>query len=312
MSASFVPPSAQSTIRLGTRASQLALVQSRWVKTQLESLGHVVELIEIKTEGDVQTGPLAQIGGQGLFTKRLQIALLGNEIDLAVHSLKDLPTEDHPGLTIGAVPTREDPGDALISLAGYDLNTLPDQAMVGTGSVRRAAQLLFHRPDLKVADIRGNVDTRLKKLESGPFDAIVLACAGLRRLGLTEKITYAFPTDQILPAVGQGCLGLEVREGDESSLAAIGHLNHVDSYARAMAERAMLRTLFAGCLAPVGAMSTVAEDKINLIGVVLSRDGKQRIEASASSSIANAVELGIEVAEKLVAAGADKWLREAR
>lgn len=312
------------TIRLGTRGSQLALVQSNWVKRQLELAGHTVELIEIKTEGDIKTGPLAQIGGQGLFTKRLQVALLQNEVDLAVHSLKDLPTEDHIELKIGAVPVRENPADALISIKHANFALLPQGARIGTGSVRRAAQLLHSRSDLKIEDIRGNVDTRLKKLESESFDAIVLACAGLNRMGLGERITAEFPTDQVLPAVGQGCLGLEARADDSATLVAIGELNHAPSYAAAMAERAMLRRLFAGCLAPVGARTTVGEHSIELTGVVLSTDGSQRLQATSQSQLPNAASsampesleisnsLGIEVAEKLLAIGADQLLKDVR
>ena len=182
-----------SPIRLGTRASKLALTQSNWVKSQLESRGHAVELVEIKTEGDIKTGPLAQIGGQGLFTKRLQIALVEKEVDLAVHSMKDLPTEDHSDLMIASVPERENTSDALICRDGIaDFQSLPQDAKIGTGSVRRAAQLLHLRPDLKISDIRGNVDTRLLKLESEGFDGIILACAGLNRMGLSDRISHAF------------------------------------------------------------------------------------------------------------------------
>ena len=190
-------------IRLGTRASKLAMWQSNWVKSELEKNSVTVELIQIKTEGDTATGPLAQIGGQGLFTKRLQIALLENEIDLAVHSLKDLPTEDHDDLTIAAIPQREDTADAFVSNKFSDVDSLPAGATVGTGSVRRAAQILHRRDDLKIEDIRGNVDTRLKKLDDGNYDAIILASAGLKRLGLGDRITQSFTPDVLMPAVGQ-------------------------------------------------------------------------------------------------------------
>ena len=186
------PDTASKIIRLGTRGSQLALWQSNWCKSELEKLGFVVELKKIKTEGDIKTGSLAQIGGQGVFTKRLQIALLEDEIDLAVHSLKDLPTEDHPKLAIAAVPPRETTADALVSNKFGDLDSIPQGAKIGTGSVRRAAQLLHLRSDLEIEDIRGNVDTRLQKLDDGKYDAIVLASAGLVRLGLGNRITYQF------------------------------------------------------------------------------------------------------------------------
>ena len=302
-----------SIIRLGTRASKLALTQSNWVKAQLESLGNQVDLIEIKTEGDVRTGPLAQIGGQGLFTKRLQRALVDSEIDLAVHSLKDLPTEDHPELRTAAVPLRENTADALVGREGVnDIASLPPGAKVGTGSVRRAAQLLHLRPDLNICDIRGNVDTRLQKLESEGFDAIILACAGLNRMGLADRITYAFTEDELLPAVGQGALGLEVRSKDAKTIAAVEVLNHCDSFYRAMAERSMLRRLFAGCLAPVGAVSAVDAEskKLRLTGVVLSKDGKGRIECSCDGPAEEFNDLGIRVAESLISQGANKFLQQ--
>ena len=298
-------------IRLGTRASKLALTQSNWVKSQLESHGHAVELIEIKTEGDIKTGPLAQIGGQGLFTKRLQIALVEKEVDLAVHSMKDLPTEDHADLVIASVPERENTSDALICRNGIeDFQSLPQDAKIGTGSVRRAAQLLHLRPDLKIHDIRGNVDTRLEKLTSEGFDGIILACAGLNRMGLSKRITHAFSEAELLPAVGQGALALEIRKSDQATHDAVKKLSHDESFWRAMAERSMLRRLFAGCLAPVGAVTRIESGQLSLTGVVLSRDGKARIEAQASSTAEAAVELGVEVAEKLFADGAKALLED--
>ncbi len=301
----------QPTIRLGTRASKLALTQSNWVKSQLEAHGHAVDLIEIKTEGDIKTGPLAQIGGQGLFTKRLQIALVEKEVDLAVHSMKDLPTEDHADLMIASVPERENTSDALICRDGIaDFQSLPQDAKIGTGSVRRAAQLLHLRPDLKIHDIRGNVDTRLEKLTSEGFDGIILACAGLNRMGLSERITHAFGETELLPAVGQGALALEIRKADAATNQAVKKLSHDESFSRAMAERSMLRRLFAGCLAPVGAVTRIEDGRLSLTGVVLSRDGKVRIEAQASSKPQSAIELGVEVAEKLFADGAQALLED--
>ena len=231
--------------------------QSTWVKGELEKIGCTVELIQIKTEGDVATGSLSQIGGQGVFTKRLQIALQNNEVDLAVHSLKDLPTEDAPGLSIAAIPLRETTADAFVCNKHSALSELPTGAVVGTGSVRRGAQLLHLRSDLQIKDIRGNVDTRLSKLDEGQFDAIILAAAGLTRLGWADRITQVFSPDDLLPAVGQGALGLETRTDDSATNEAIGQLNHANSFASAMAERFMLRTLFAGCLAPVGAHTQI-------------------------------------------------------
>ena len=302
-------------IRLGTRGSKLAMWQSNWVKAELEQRGHRVELIQIKTQGDVKTGPLAQIGGQGLFTKQLQIALLENTIDLAVHSLKDLPTEDCDGLTIAAIPPRETTEDAICFPASTSVSSLddvPQGATIGTGSVRRAAQLLHLRPDLQIEDIRGNVDTRLEKLDSGQYDAIVLAAAGLTRLELADRIGFRFDQQKLLPAVGQGALGLEVRTDNEQVSSAIAELNHADSFHAALAERAMLKRLFAGCLAPVGARCHIENQKLSLTGVVLSRDGKERVEATESTSPESFTELGKSVAETLIENGADRLLAESK
>lgn len=303
---------ASSTIRLGTRGSKLAMWQSTWVKQALEDLGGSVELIQIKTEGDVATGSLSQIGGQGLFTKRLQIALQNKEVDLAVHSLKDLPTQDAEGLSICAIPQRETTADALVSNKYQSLQDLPPDAVVGTGSVRRAAQILHLRSDLRIADIRGNVDTRLRKLDDGDYDAIVLAAAGLTRLGWQDRITSYFSPDELLPAVGQGALGLETRTDDEQTNAIVSQLNHVESFAMAMAERHMLRALFAGCLAPVGAVTGVNDETLTLTGVVLATDGQSRIEASVSSSLDQYAALGQSVAKELVDNGADTLLKSAQ
>ncbi|MDG1874341.1 MAG: hydroxymethylbilane synthase [Mariniblastus sp.] len=295
-------------IRLGTRGSQLAIWQSTWVKTELEKRNITVELIRIKTEGDVKTGSLSQIGGQGLFTKRLQIALLENEIDLAVHSLKDLPTEDHPELTIAAVPPRETTSDALVSNDFSDLSSLPQGAKIGTGSVRRAAQLLHLRPDLIIEDIRGNVDTRLQKLDDGNYNAIVLASAGLIRLGLGDRIRHKFQPDELMPAVGQGALGLETRKADESTIDVVSQLLHPESFHRAMAERAMLRTLFAGCLAPVGASTTASQGQLTLTGIVLSCDGREKVSVTQTMPLVESRSLGESVARALIEKGADKLL----
>ncbi len=311
-------------IRLGTRASQLALWQSNWVRDQLKARGIEVELIEIRTAGDIATEPLAQIGGQGLFTKRLQDALLNDEIDLAVHSLKDLPTEDHPQLCIAAIPPREIRNDSLIvsaTLKSADdserstsnpFSNLRNGALIGTGSVRRAAQLLHLRPDLNIVDIRGNVDTRLKKLDAGDFDAIILAAAGLTRLGWNNRIDYLFSFRELTPAVGQGALGLETRADDSSTIELLQPLNHPDSFFAALAERAMLRKLFAGCLSPVGAETTVSSNELTLRGVVLSRDGQQKVESQLSGPLTKPAELGVAVAEELLKNGAGELLKRSR
>ena len=233
--------------------------------------------------------------------RQLQTALLGHEIDLAVHSLKDLPTEDVDGLQISAIPPRETTEDALCLCNGAELNELgdvPENAIVGTGSVRRAAQLLHMRPDLEIRDIRGNVDTRLKKLDSGQYDAIVLAAAGLTRLGLQNRISVRFEQSRLLPAVGQGALGLETRTDDSTVVEAVSELSHFESFSSALSERSMLRRLYAGCLAPVGSLSRFEKGELMLTGVVLSRDGRIRIEASGSAPAEQFENLGIVVAEK--------------
>ncbi len=299
----------QGKIRLGTRSSQLALWQSRWVQHALKQLGFEVELVLIKTEGDQQSGSLSQIGGQGVFTKQLQLALLDHQIDLAVHSLKDLPTADHPELEIAAIPVREDRADAFVSCEFASLDALPSGAMLGTGSVRRSAQILHLRPDLIINDIRGNVDTRLQKLDRGEYAAIILAAAGLNRLGLHDRIKQRFSTAEILPAVGQGALGLEIRSNDSVARGAVIQLNDPASYFAAMAERSMLRRLFAGCLSPVGVDSVLHDDRLTQTGIVLSRDGSVSIKAEASGKLTDGIAIGHQLADNLIRQGADKLLR---
>lgn len=298
----------ETPLRLGTRGSQLAMWQSTWVKDQLESHGIAVEIITIKTEGDMTKESLVNIGGQGLFTKRLQIALLENEIDFAVHSLKDLPTEPQPKLTVASVPEREDPRDALLSVKYSSLDELPKGASIGTGSVRRAAQLRRHREDLLVQDIRGNVDTRISKLRDGDYDAIVLACAGLLRLQFDKHISQIFEKDTVMPAVGQGAVGIETRVDDLNTINAVAKISHAPSFASAMAEREMLRKLQGGCLAPIGAWTKVNGKTIHLEGSVLSIDGKEKIQASATGAIDEPEKLGESVAKQLIELGAKKYL----
>ena len=295
-------------LRLGTRGSQLALWQSNWVKARLEAHGHAVELVIIKTEGDLQPGSLVNIGGQGLFTKRLQIALLENEVDFAVHSLKDLPTEVHDNLAVTSVPEREDSRDVLLSTRFESLNDLPPQATIGTGSVRRAAQLKHLRPDLNILDIRGNVDTRLAKLEAGDHDAIILARAGLKRLEMLKHVRDVFNKDRLMPAVGQGALGLESRANDETTRQILQTVCHQESFASVMAEREMLRRLQGGCLAPIGAWSTSSGESLTLEGTVLAKDGSEKISSIQTGSLADPVSLGQSVASDLLAQGASRFL----
>ena len=305
-------------IRLGTRGSQLALWQSQFVKTELEKLSRAtefeVELVILQTAGDVTSGPLKNIGGQGLFTKRLQQALLENEIDFAVHSLKDLPTLPEPGLQLTAVPPRADTRDVLVAPNALTLETLKPGSRIGTGSTRRRAQLLFHRRDLEVLDIRGNLDTRISKAESGEYDAIVLAKAGLDRLGWADKISFVFETDVVLPAVGQGALGIESRvpesNRDRTIVELLKSLTDPTTEACVLAERKMMRTMEAGCLAPVGAVTHVVDGQLSLTGVALDTEGTQRITASEQGPMENAQELGRLVADSLLAQGAEALINE--
>ncbi len=294
----------QPRLRLGTRGSPLARWQAEYIAARLTALGIAVEMIHITTQGDVKTAPLGEIGGQGLFTKEIQRALLDDRIDLAVHSLKDLPTEHVPGLALVAVPERESTGDVLVSNRYRSLDALPPQARIGTGSNRRKAQLLHQRPDLEILDIRGNVDTRLRKLDEAEYDAIILAEAGLKRLELTGRIAQVLPREQMLPAVGQGALGIEARSDDVTTQGLLEPLNEPLTRAAVLAERAMLRTLRGGCLAPVGAWGRIEQDQLHLDGVVLSNDGITRIFASSQADLADAEALGVRVARTLIAQGA--------
>jgi hydroxymethylbilane synthase len=314
-------------LRLGTRGSQLARWQAEWVASELRRLGHAVELVEIATHGDVDgTRPVEEIGTRGVFTKAIQQALLADEVDLAVHSLKDLPTEPVAGLTLAAVPKRESAADVLVLGRGSRVegrgpdasamvSTLPwlsEGARVGTASLRRQAQLLHRRPDLRVSEVRGNVDTRLRKLDEGQFDAIVLAEAGLRRLGLAGRISQVMPFEIMLPAVGQGALGIECRAGDDATLATLRTLDDADTHTAVTAERAMLHRLRGGCMAPVGAMGVAARSLLRLRAAVLNPPGTRRIDASEIADVLAAEAIGRRVAEALLAQGAAELIEEAR
>src|SRR5262245_16516467 len=291
-------------LRLGTRASALARWQAEWVAARLTERGVAVELVPITTQGDVKTGSLREIGGQGLFTKELQRSLLAGQIDLAVHSLKDLPTAAVDGLAITAVPPRETTADVLVSTKADRLESLPTAARVGTGSLRRQAQVLHVRPDLVVEEIRGNVETRLRKLDDGEFDAIILAEAGLARLGLASRIRHVIPASTMLPAVGQGALAIEARADDQPTRSLLAPLDDFETHQGVLAERTLLSELRAGCLAPVGAWGRIQRGRLALDAVVLSPDGKRRLVASGVTEVANAIILGKQVAEQLLAQGA--------
>ena len=301
------------TIRLGTRASALAQWQANWVAGQLEQLGLKVEMVPITTSGDrFQQGPIESMGGQGVFTKEIQRALLDNRADLAVHSLKDLPTDEVDGLCLAAVPERASVADTLVSRKWKSLNDLPQGAVIGTGSLRRRAQLLHVRPDLKMEDIRGNVETRIKKLDEGPFDAVVLAEAGLRRLGLAENIAEVLPASIMLPAIGQGALGLETRRDDRTTRDVLEKLNHPATHAAVLAERALLATLEGGCLAPIAAWGRVDGGRLTLTGRVISPDGSKQLEHTLDDDPGQAEELGRRVGDVLAGQGAADLIRQSR
>jgi len=301
-------------LRVATRASELALAQARLVAARLEeALGVPVELVPLTTTGDrVQTVPLAKVGGKGLFVKEIEEALLDGRADLAVHSAKDLPAELHPDLALVAFPERADPRDALVARhSGASLDTLPRGARVGTGSVRRAAQLHLARPDVVVVPLRGNVPTRLRKLESEGLDAIVLACAGLERLGLSGRIDERIAPERMLPAVAQGALAIEGRRGDPLARDA-ARLDHAATAARVAAERGCLARLGADCFVPLAALAETADGGVALRALLASTDGSHVIRAAGESAAGGAEALGQRVAETLLANGGQKLLAELR
>jgi hydroxymethylbilane synthase len=307
-------------IRIATRASQLALWQANHVADLLRRTnpGVSVELVHVTTSGDRdRTGKLAQLGTVGVFTREVQTAVLDGRADIAVHSLKDLPTIVTEGLVLAAVPERASPFDALVlprregSAPHADLQSLPRGARVGTGSLRRQAQLLHERSDLQMLDIRGNVETRIAKLDAGEYDAIVLAEAGLTRLNLGDRISIGLRPPAMYPAVGQGALGIECRGDDAQVLAALEKINAPSVLRAVRAERKLLSALEAGCHAPVGVLSEVAGERLSLDAVVLSRDGRERIIARDSGSADDPEAVGLKVAEKLLAQGAAPFIEQA-
>ena len=294
---------------IGSRGSQLALWQAHWVEARLKSLGFETRIEIIKTTGDkIQGVPLAQVGSKGLFTKEIEEALLAGTIDLAVHSLKDLPTELPDGLTLCAIPEREDPRDALV---GKTLDELAAGARVGTSSLRRSAQLRHSRPDLVVESIRGNVDTRLRKLDEGQYDAILLACAGLRRLGWADRICQVMDPEVMCPAVGQGALGIETRpvgDGFEACLA----LDHVGTRRAVLAERAVLGALGGGCQVPIGAHARLVEGSLSVMAIVIMPDGSDVVRERLDGPVEDAEAIGLEVAARLLKSGAGRILESVK
>ncbi len=301
----------KSELIIGSRGSKLALYQANWVKSELEREhpGVAVEIAIIKTSGDVFTdAPLSKIGGKGLFTKEIEEALLQRRIDLAVHSLKDLPTVLPDGLCLAAVSRREDARDAFISNKHDKLAALPAAAQVGTSSLRRQAQLLQLRSDLVVKNLRGNLDTRIRRLDEGQYDAILLACAGLIRLGLAHRIRERIPVEHICPAAGQGALGIETRSEDDWTQEKVQPLNDPETRLSVEAERAFLKRLGGGCQVPISAFAWVRSGLLRMLGVVASPDGKRVFRSKAESGLDSPETLGGQLAERLLSMGAREVL----
>lgn len=303
----------KATIKIGTRASLLAVTQSTWVKNQIEAQypETSVELVKITTKGDkILDVPLAKVGGKGLFVKEIEDSLLEEQTDLAVHSMKDVPTDLPEGLHVAIVPKREIPQDAFIAVKYSSIDDLPQGATIGTSSLRRKAQLAALRPDLRIEDLRGNLDTRLRKLDEGQYDAIILAAAGLNRLGMRERITALFTPEQMLPAIGQGSLGIELRKSDKDLLAGMQFLHHRETAVAVTAERAFLLRLEGGCQVPIGAHATLTGDKVTLSGLIASVDGRQIIREQATAPQDQAEQLGRSLAETLLDRGGKAILDE--
>ncbi len=298
---------------LATRKSKLALAQSTWVKNCIEKQwpGCTVELLKVTTKGDkILDVPLAKVGGKGLFVKEIEEAMLDGRADIAVHSLKDVPTEIPDGLEVSIFPEREDVRDALISRSGDCLDDLPQGAKVGTSSLRRMAQLRLLRPDLQIESLRGNLDTRLRKLDEGNFDAIILAAAGLNRLGLSDRISCLLPTKDMIPAIGQGALGIEFRSDDEETRKMLEPLHHKETAICVEAERAFLQTLEGGCQVPIGALARLDGEALTIEGIVADEQGSRVIRESAKGSASGARALGEDLANTILELGGREILEE--
>jgi hydroxymethylbilane synthase len=300
---------------IGTRGSDLALWQAEYVRRSLETKfpDTEFEIKIIRTTGDDMLDvSLSKIGDKGLFTRQIEAELLAGEIDLAVHSLKDLQTEQPEGLVIGAVCEREKPNDVLISRDELTLDALPQGAKVATGSLRRRSQLLAYRPDLQIFDIRGNLNTRFRKFDESDLDAMILAYAGVERLGLGERIGQLIPTDVLIPAVGQGSVAVEIRTNDKDVAAIVSRLDHAETRACVTAERALLRKLEGGCQVPIGGYATIEDETLTLDGIVGSLDGKRIFRETRSGQATEPEQLGEYVAQALLDQGADSVLSESR
>lgn len=316
---STASPTAESstrTIRIGSRKSQLALVQTYWVQEQLQQRfpDRTFDVQTMSTQGDkILDVALAKIGDKGLFTKELEVGMLNGDIDFAVHSLKDLPTRLPEGLVLGAITERENPADALVVHAKHrdkQIDTLPEGAVIGTSSLRRLAQLRHYYPHLTFKDVRGNLNTRLQKLDNGEYDALILAAAGLQRLDMADRIHQLLPSEISLHAVGQGALGIECRADDAEVLALLKALEHQPTAYRCLAERAFLRELEGGCQVPIGVNTVFQDGMLTLTGLVASLDGKRLVKDTITGTSADAEKLGIQLAQQLRSQGAQDILDE--
>ncbi len=311
-----VVSSPSRTIRIGSRKSQLALVQTYWVREQLQKSFPDIsfEVHTMSTQGDkILDVALAKIGDKGLFTKELEVGMLNQEIDFAVHSLKDLPTNLPEGLTLAAITERENPADALVVHEKYQdkqIETLPAGAVIGTSSLRRLAQLRHQFPHFTFRDVRGNLNTRMAKLDAGEYDALILAAAGLQRLGMGDRIHQILPPEVSLHAVGQGALGIECRADDNELITLLKAIEHPQTRDRCLAERAFLRILEGGCQVPIGVNTEINGDNLTLTGIVASVDGQKLVKDSITGAANNAEELGAELAEHLRQQGAQEILAE--
>jgi hydroxymethylbilane synthase len=303
----------KSTLRIATRKSPLALWQAEHVKTRLMQAHHGldVELVTFTTQGDkILDTPLAKIGGKGLFVKELEVAILEGKADIAAHSIKDVPMEFPEGLFLSTILEREEPCDAFVSNKFDSVQTLPEGAIVGTCSLRRRSQLLSKRPDLKIKDLRGNVNSRLEKLDNGDYDAIILACAGLVRLEMATRIKQRISSSWIMPAVGQGAVGLEAREGDAETLSLLSVLHHQDTADRVNAERALNRRLQGGCQVPIASYAMLDGDTLHLQALVGEPDGSRIIAGDISGHRNDGEQLGIKLADDLLSRGAKEILEK--
>ena len=300
------------TLKIATRQSPLALWQAEHVKSRLEAIHPELEVVLVKmtTKGDqILNSPLSKIGGKGLFIKELEVGMLEGKADIAVHSMKDVPYEIPDGFELGAILERENPFDAFVSNDFASIDDLPHGAKVGTCSQRRIVQLKDRRPDLEILDLRGNVNTRLQKLDDGEFDAIILACAGLIRLGFEQRIKQQIPADLSLPAVGQGAVGIEIRAGDVEVMKLIEPLIDADTSIRVSAERAMNARLEGGCSVPIAGFATLEGEALSITGMVGNVDSGEMIKQSVAGEASVAEALGVELADKLLALGAKEILK---